>query len=163
MGSLQWAVSLGRCNIAVHVMTSSRFRVAPRVGHLERAKRVIGCLCKMKDSAIRYRTERPDLSQFPETKCDWNGTPHQDHEEPTPDNAPEPKGGTVDTVTYFDANSYHDLRNGRAVSANIHFLNKTPIDAHSKMQNTVNTSACGSEIDSGRIASEQILDLRVTL
>ncbi len=163
IGSLQWAVSLGRYDIAVHVMTLSRFRVAPRVGHLERAKRVIGYLCKMKDSAIRYRTERPDLSQFPETKYDWNGTPYQDYEEPIPDNAPEPKGGTVDTVTYFDANLYHDLRNGRAVSANIHFLNKTPIDAYSKMQNTVNTSTYGSEIDSGRIASEQILDLRMTL
>jgi len=35
IGSLQWAISLGRFDIATAVMTMSSFRAAPREGHLE--------------------------------------------------------------------------------------------------------------------------------
>ena len=41
IGSLQWAVSLGRFDITTAVMTMSGFRSAPRRGHLERAKRIV--------------------------------------------------------------------------------------------------------------------------
>jgi hypothetical protein len=41
IGSAQWAISLGRLDIQTAVMTLSSFRSAPRIGHLERAKRVI--------------------------------------------------------------------------------------------------------------------------
>ena len=59
IGSFQWAVSLGRVDIYMAVTSLSSFRVAPRKGHLERAKRVIGYLVGMKDAGIRYRVERP--------------------------------------------------------------------------------------------------------
>jgi Reverse transcriptase (RNA-dependent DNA polymerase) len=38
IGSLQWAVSLGRCDVTTAVMTLSSFRAIPRRGHLKRAK-----------------------------------------------------------------------------------------------------------------------------
>ena len=38
IGSLQWAISLGRFNIMTAVMTMSSFRAAPRRGHSERVK-----------------------------------------------------------------------------------------------------------------------------
>ena len=38
IGSLQWAVSLGRFDINTAVMTLSSFRVSPRKGHLKRAQ-----------------------------------------------------------------------------------------------------------------------------
>lgn len=38
IGQLQWAVSLGRVDIATAVMTLSSFRAAPKEGHLNRAK-----------------------------------------------------------------------------------------------------------------------------
>ena len=37
IGQLQWLISLGRFDIAVHVMSLSRFRAQPRKGHLDRA------------------------------------------------------------------------------------------------------------------------------
>ena len=46
IGALQWAISLGRFDIATAVMTMSSFRVAPREGHLEQLKRIRGCLHK---------------------------------------------------------------------------------------------------------------------
>ena len=38
VGQLFWPSGLGRFDIAVHVMTMSRFRQQPRVGHLVRLK-----------------------------------------------------------------------------------------------------------------------------
>jgi hypothetical protein len=38
IGQLQWAVSLGRFDIATAVMTMSSYRIQPREGHLGRAK-----------------------------------------------------------------------------------------------------------------------------
>jgi hypothetical protein len=56
VGSLQWAVSLGRMDVATAVMTMSSFRAAPRVGHLKRVTRIVGYLSKMRHAAIRVRT-----------------------------------------------------------------------------------------------------------
>ena len=36
IGQLQWAITLGRYDILAHVMSMSRFRLAPQIGHLER-------------------------------------------------------------------------------------------------------------------------------
>jgi hypothetical protein len=35
IGAMQWAISIGRFDIAVNVMTMSSFRASPRHGHLE--------------------------------------------------------------------------------------------------------------------------------
>ena len=44
IGQLQWLISPGHCDIAVQVMSLSRFRAQPRKGHLDRAKRIVGYL-----------------------------------------------------------------------------------------------------------------------
>ena len=92
IGALQWAVSLGRFDINVAVMTLSGFRAEPRIGHLDRAKRVCGYLSKMKHSAIRVRTEEPDFSDLPDVHYDWEKSVYGDVEEQLPTNAPEPLG-----------------------------------------------------------------------
>ena len=71
IGQLQWAVSLGRYDILAHVMSMSRFRSAPKIGHLERIKRFYGYLAKTKHYAIRYRTKEPDYSQLPKQNYEW--------------------------------------------------------------------------------------------
>ena len=57
IGHVQWAITLGRYDILAHVMSMSRFRLAPKVGHLERMKRQYGHLAKTKHFAIRYRAK----------------------------------------------------------------------------------------------------------
>ena len=52
VGQLQWAVTLGRYDILAHVMSMSRFRLAPKVGHMERMKRVYGYLSRTKHYAL---------------------------------------------------------------------------------------------------------------
>ena len=41
VGACQWVIQLGRFDIAVHVMSLSSFRAAPRQGHLDWMKRIL--------------------------------------------------------------------------------------------------------------------------
>ena len=59
------AITLVWYDILAHVMSMSRFRLAPKIGHLERMKRLYGYLVKIKHFAIRYRTKEPDYSHLP--------------------------------------------------------------------------------------------------
>jgi hypothetical protein len=52
VGALQWAVSIGRFDIATGVMTLSSFRAMPHHGHMDRIKRMYGYLAKMKEGTI---------------------------------------------------------------------------------------------------------------
>ena len=56
IGMLQWAVTLGRIDINVHVMTMSRFRMEPRIGHLKRVERIFSYLKYYKSTSIKFRT-----------------------------------------------------------------------------------------------------------
>jgi hypothetical protein len=163
IGSLQWAISLGRFDIATAVMTLSSFRALPRRGHLERAKRVCSYLYRMKHSTIRFRTHEPDYSDLPSAVHDWDLSVYGDVEEEMPHNAPEPLGRPVVLTHYVDANLYHNVLTGRSVTGVLHLINGTPIDWFSKKQATVETATYGSEFVAARTCVEQIIDLRHTL
>ena len=49
IGALQWALPIGKIDIDTAIMSLSSHRSAPTIGHLERAKRVMGYLSKMKE------------------------------------------------------------------------------------------------------------------
>ena len=44
VGQLQWLITMGRFDIQAQVISMSRFRAAPRQGHLERLKQDL-CIC----------------------------------------------------------------------------------------------------------------------
>jgi hypothetical protein len=163
IGALQWAISLGRIDITKAVMTISRFCTAPRLGHMDRVKRIYGYLYKMKQTAIRVCTGEPDYSSLPELYYDWSTSVYGDVKEVLPDDAPEPLGKHVTLTHYVDANLYHDVLTGRSVTGILHFVNKTPIDWYSKKQSTVETATYASEFVAARTCVEQIIDLRNTL
>jgi hypothetical protein len=72
-------------------------------------------------------------------------------------------GKRIILSSFVDANLYHDLVSGKAVTGILHFFNKTPIDWFSKLQSTVETATFGSEYVAARTCTEQIIDLRLTL
>jgi hypothetical protein len=76
---------------------------------------------------------------------------------------PTPRGKLMRTSTYQDANLYHDLVTGRAMSGILHFVNQTPIASYCKKQKTVETATYGSEFMVARHACEQVMDIRYTL
>ena len=65
--------------------------------------------------------------------------------------------------TYADANLYHDMLTGKAVTAILHFLNKAPFDWFSKKQQTVETATFGSESSAARTAIEKMRANKMTL
>jgi hypothetical protein len=144
-------------------MTMSQFRAAPREGHLDRVKRIIGYLSKMRDGVIRIRTEQPDYSNIPDTIYDWEHTVYAGAKEELPDDAPTPLGKEVLMTSFFDANLYHDIITGKSVTGILHMFNKTPIDWFSKLQGTVETATFGSEYVAAKTCTEQIIALRLTL
>jgi len=163
IGSMQWAVSLGRIDIATAVMTMSSFRAAPRQGHLERTKRMVGYLVKIKHAAIRFRVAQPDYSSLREPTHDWSRSVYGNVQEVIPSDIPDPLGRPVTLSHYVDANLYHDLLSGKSLTGILHFMNQTPIDWYSKKQATVETATYGSEYIAARTCIEHIIDLRNSL
>lgn len=163
IGSLQWAVQLGRLDITTAVMTLSSFRVAPRQGHLDRAKRIVGYLVKMRNAVVRIRTEVPDFSDMPDADHPWDTSVYQGATELVPKDAPTPLGKPVRCTSYVDANLYHDMLTGRSVTGVLHLFNQTPVDWYSKKQATVETATYGSEFVAARTATEQIIANRLAL
>ena len=163
IGALQWTIQIGRFNICTAVMSMSRFRAAPRQGHMEQVKRIHSYLLKMKHGIIRIRTEMPDYSDIPDRCHSWDYSCYEGAREEIPKDAPRPLGKPVKTSHYVDANLMHDLISGRYVTGIIHLLNKTPVDWFSKFQSTVESATFSSEYVAARTCTDQIIDLRITL
>ena len=89
--------------------TLASFRAEPRKGHLERAKRVVGYLVKLRHAAIRFRTEEPGVSSVSATSCNWEEQVHGKVTKILPEDAPAPEGKHVATISYHDANLCHNI------------------------------------------------------
>ena len=163
VGQLILFSGLGRFDIAVHIMTMSRFRQQPRIGHLERLKKIIGYLANFPHGSLRFRLHEPDYSNQPHKEYDWQRTVYAGAKKETQHDIQEPKGKHVTTTAYVDANLHHDQVTGRAVTACLDLVNATPSHWHTKRQAAVETATFGSEFVAARIATDQIIDLRYTL
>jgi hypothetical protein len=163
IGALQWAISLCRIDIHMAVMTLSRFRTAPRIGHMTHVQRVCGYLRKYPDAAIRFRIGIPTKTHETPPEWDWEYAVYGRVHEELPTDMPVPKGKPVRTTSFVDANLFHDLTTGRAAMGVIHMVNQCPIEWFCKRQNTVETATYGSEFVAAKTATEQIIDLRYTL
>ena len=137
IGQLQWLISPGHFDIAVHVMSLSRFRTQPRKRNPDRAKRIVGYLLFLPDGTIRFRTEEPDLLSLKDQVYDWTRSVYSGACEKIPHDIPKPLGKHGQTTHYVDANLHNDLATGKVVTAVLHFLNQTPNDAYSKRHHLV--------------------------
>ena len=163
VGQLQWRVTLGRFDIHAEVATMSRFRAAPRQGHMDRLKRIYFYAITTKDNAIRFRTDQPDYSFLPDQDFDWTYSVYGNVQEILPDYMPDPLGEAVITTTTMAANLNHFLATGKSLTGCFHFVNKTPVDRYSKKQATGETATYGSEFVVAKTATAQIIDIRQTL
>ena len=113
----------------------SAFRAAPRQGHLDRAKRIMGYLVKMKHGFIRVRTGEPDFSDLPKQRYDWSHTVYGDVREELPTDAPEPLGKEVEIHCFVDASHAADKVTRRSQTGILIFINRSPVVFFSKRQN----------------------------
>ena len=126
VGSIQWAVTLGRFDVNTAVMSMFSFRAQPRQGHLKRLWRIITYLCKYHHFKIRFCTKEPDFVWFKDNKQNWSNSVYGKPTEDKPKDAPKPVGKPIHLTSYFDANLMHNVLSGKAVTGILHFLNKTP-------------------------------------
>jgi hypothetical protein len=66
-------------------------------------------------------------------------------------------------TTYKDANLYHDMTTGKAVTGIIHFLTGSPVEWYTRKQPTVETATYGLEFTMAKSAIQQIAVLQLTL
>jgi hypothetical protein len=114
--SLQWIVTIGRLDIHRAVMTMSGFRIASRIGHLERLRSIYGYLSKMRFASIRVRTEEANYSDIPDNQYDWMYTVYGNTNKALPKDVPEPLFKHVTLSHYVDSNLMHDVTTGKLVT-----------------------------------------------
>ena len=163
IGSANWIVTLGRFDIAFALQSLARFCMAPRLGHLERMKKLFGYLKHRPNGKILCDTSYPDHSQYqtPEEQ-NWDDF-YPDAEEELPPDMPKPMGKPVRITCYVDADHAHCKMTRRSITGIILFINNMPIRWISKKQSTVETSTYGSELVAARIAVDLIVEMRYAL
>ena len=124
IGQLQWAITLGRYDILAHVMSISRFSLVPKIGHLERTKKLYGC--ENQTFFIRYKTKEPDYSHLPKQEYEGTRTVYGNVKEQIPKDIPKPLGKRLITTIFLDANLLHDFVTGKSVTAVLHFIKTIP-------------------------------------
>ena len=82
-------------------MSMSRFRLAPKVGHIESMKTIYGYLSRTKHYALRFRTDEPNYMHLPDLEYHWTRI-YGDVLEEIPKDDPEPLGKSVTTTTFLD-------------------------------------------------------------
>ena len=140
IGQLQWLISLGRFDIAVHVMSLSGSELNPGRDILIEPRGLLGIYCSYLMGQSDSELGSPDFSSLKDQEYDWSRTVYSGACEQIPHDIPKPLGKHVQTTHYIDANLHHDLATGKAVTAALHFLNQTPNDAYTKRQSTVETA-----------------------
>lgn len=171
IGSLRWAIELGRIDIYTEVSYLSKFLCNPREGHLDAAFQVFRylqvSLKNKKQGRIVFDSsfvEAPEnmFLQNKEYLESWKDF-YPDANEVASKNTPKPLGESVSMRVYVDANHAGDMVTRRSHSGVLIYVNNALIMWHSKRQNTVETSTFGSEFIAMRIATEMTEALRYKL
>jgi hypothetical protein len=128
-------------------------------------KRLFGYLQKFPEAEILVDPTKMDHSPFEEKKQSFDTWKEfsPDAEEDMPHDQPSPGTKTAQITVFVDADHAHDVVTRRSVTGIILFINKTPVRWISKWQKTVETSTYGSEMVTGRIACELVLEYRYAL
>ena len=164
IGSLNWILTLGRFDIAYSLSTLSRYNMAPRQGHMEALKRVLGYLYVKRNGQIIIDDGTPGIRRkaMISSGHSWSEF-YPDAEEDIPSDMPKPFGNLATLTCYVDADHARDKVTRRSVTGIVLLVNNTPLTWISKRQKTVETSTYGSELVAARIATDLIIEWRYKL
>jgi hypothetical protein len=161
IGVLVWAVEFGRIDIATEVSMMSAFRAVPRQGHLDAVFHMFSYLKSHDRSRLVFDDSYVQFTDYVESD-DWKDF-YGDVKEAIPPNAPEPRGKPVQMTAFIDSDHAGDLLTRRSRTGVFIYLNRAPIIWHSKKQNSVETSAFGSEFVGLKTGVELIKGARYKL
>jgi len=144
IGIMRWMVEIGQVDIATKVSLLSSYLAYPQEGHLDATLHVISYLGHHHNSRLIFDLTYPtiDYSSFPQ--CEWKEF-YPGVEEPTPADAPEPRGRLIDLRMFVDSDHAGDKSIRRSRTGRHIFCNNALIDWRLKRQRTVETSVFGAE------------------
>jgi len=164
IGSLNWILTLGRFDIAYALSSMSRYNMAPREGHMEAVKRIMGYLLHRQQGQILIDPSIPPIRKKALVSKGYSWTEfYPDAKEDIPDDIPTALGKMGMITVYVDADHARDKVTRRSVTGILLLLNNTPLTWISKRQKTVETSTYGSELVAARIATDLIIEWRYKL
>ena len=162
IGSLRWAVELGRVDILLETSLMSKHLALPREGHLEQVLHIMGYLKSHKKMRLMFDSSYPTVKEKWFKRYDWFDF-YRDAKEAIPPNMPEARGLDVIITCFVDANHAGNQKDRRSQTGVLIFLNKAPIHWYSKRQSTVESSTFGAEFCAMKTAVEMIEALRYKL
>ena len=162
IGVLRWAVELGRVDILLEVALLSSQMALPRIGHLQQVYHIFGYLKNSPRRRLYYDPDYPQISEERFNSYDWEDF-YKDAEEEIPMDMPEPRGKEVGIHCFVDASHASDKVTRRSQTGILIFVNRAPIIAFSKRQNSVETSTFGSEFTAMKQAIELVKGLKYKL
>ena len=163
IGSLMWAITLGRFDIQYATVTLARYANAPREGHMQASRRILGYLQKYHKAKLMIDPSKPNYDEFQEPGQEYWKEYYPDAIEELPPDMPVPKGPSCKMTIFVDADHARDQITRRSVTGIAVFINNTLIKTYSKRQTTVESSTYGSELVAARIATDMAVELRYTL
>ena len=165
IGSLNWAITLGRFDVQYATNTLARYNMAPRQGHLDAAVRIIGYLKKTQrlNPKILVNPDLPNHDQYESYDYDNWKEFYPEAEEEIPYDMLKPKGKEIKITIWVDADHAHDQVTRRSITGIVIMVNGMIWKTISKRQKTVESATYGSELVASRIAVEQAIALRYTL
>ena len=162
IGSLRWAIELGRVDILLETSLLSKYVASPRMGHLEQAYHIIGYLKQNNKLRLMFDSSQPPISDKLFKRHDWYDF-YGNISEAIPSDMPEPRGNDVTISCFVDANHAGDTSNRRSHTGILIFINRSPIHWFSKQQSTVEASTFGAEFNAMKTSVEMIEALRYKL
>ena len=162
IGSLHWAVEIGRVDILLETAILSKHLALPREGHLEQVLHIMGYLKSHKKLRLMFDCSQPKVDDRWFTTYDWFDF-YRGAKEAIPPNMPEPRGLGVLITCFVDANHAGDRKDRKSQTGVLIFINKAPIHWYSKSQSTVEASTFGAEFCAMKTGVEMIEALRYKL
>ena len=162
VGSANWMVTLGWCDIAYAMNTMVHFGMKPRDGHLKAMKCIYGYIKMHPQGHTPLDASFHDWSPYDIQEYDWNEF-YPDAKEELPPDMPDPRGKVAQIMVYKDADHAHDQVTYHSVTGILLFVNNTVMTWVSKRQKTVKTSMYGSELVAGCMAVELIMEYQYKL
>ena len=102
IGTLRWAVELGRVNILLEASLMSTYMAMPREGHLQQLYRMFGYLKLYPKRKIAFDPQHPAISEKMFQQHDWHDF-YRDVAEAIPGDMPTPRGNLMSTHCFVDA------------------------------------------------------------
>ena len=142
----------------LEVSMMSSYLAMTRRGHLEQVHHIFGYLKSGPKRKLFFDPQHPSIDEKSLNSYDWYEFYH-DIKEVIPEDMPPPRGQSVSTHCFIDADHAGNKVTRRSQTGLLLFVNHAPIAWYSKWQNTIKTSTFSSEFITMKTAVEQIESL----